>query len=63
MLTTAHREQIAVDGSEIIGWAFHTLADLRARTTPGLANRVTQALTAHHTGSTLYLEAGVPLSL
>lgn len=58
LLSPRHVESITVDGSEVIGWGFHAVANLPAITIPRLVNRIEEARAARHDNATRYLEEG-----
>lgn len=61
-LTRHDRDRIAVDGNEVIGYRFHTVADLPGLTTARLANRLQHAVAAQLDATTVYLENGLPVT-
>lgn len=58
-LSASDRENIHVDGSEIIGFGFHPIDEVQSLTIPRLHRRIHQAVAARLDGTTRYLEAGL----
>ena len=59
-LSSDDQSRITVDGQEIIGCAYHHVADLPAVTIPRLVTRIEQAVAAQQEGAPRYLEDGNP---
>jgi len=59
-LTLQHERQIAVDGTEVVDFAYHPVAALADVTIPRLANRIEHAVAARRDGTTAYLQDGRP---
>ena len=59
-LTPDDQSRITVDGQEIIGHAYHHLADLPSVTIPRLVTRIEHAVAARHDRIPRYLEDGDP---